>query len=40
MRLEYLNTVVYLLESIMGQIKARDWQVKTAVEWKKFLAGN
>ena len=40
MRLEYLNTVVYLLESIMGQIKARDWQVKTAVEWKKFLAGS
>jgi hypothetical protein len=40
MRLEYLNTIVYFLESIMSQIKARDWQVKTAVEWKKFLAGN
>lgn len=38
-RLEYLDTMIYLLESILGQIKARDWQLKTAVEWKKFLAG-
>lgn len=38
-KLEYLETMIYLLESILGQIKARDWQLKTAVEWKKFLAG-
>jgi hypothetical protein len=38
-RLEYLETMIYLLESILGQLKARDWQIKTAVEWKKFLAG-
>ena len=40
MRLEYLNTVVYLLESIMGQIKSREWQIKNGIEWKKFLAGS
>ena len=39
LKLKYLETMEYLLESILGQIKARDWQIKTAVEWKKFLAG-
>ena len=38
-KIKYLETMIYLLESILGQIKARDWQIKTAVEWKKFLAG-
>ena len=38
-RIEYLEAMIYLLESIMTQLKARDWQIKTAVEWKKFLAG-
>jgi hypothetical protein len=38
-KIKYLETMIYLLESILGQIKARDWQLKTAVEWKKFLAG-
>jgi hypothetical protein len=38
-KIDYLETMIYFLESIMGQIKARDWQIKTAVEWKKFLAG-
>lgn len=38
-KLKYLETMIYLLESILQQIKARDWQIKTAVEWKKFLAG-
>lgn len=38
-RIEYLEAMIYQLESIMSQIKARDWQIKTAVEWKRFLAG-
>ena len=38
-KIEYLETMIYLLESILGQLKARDWQIKTAVEWKRFLAG-
>jgi hypothetical protein len=38
-KIDYLETMIYFLESIMQQIKARDWQIKTAVEWKKFLAG-
>jgi hypothetical protein len=38
-KLDYLETMIYFLESVLGQIKARDWQLKTHVEWKKFLAG-
>jgi hypothetical protein len=38
-KIEYLETMIYYLESILGQIKARDWQIKSAIEWKKFLAG-
>jgi hypothetical protein len=39
MRIEYLEIMVYTLESIMGQIKSREWQIKNGIEWKKFLAG-
>lgn len=39
-KIDYLETMIYLLESILTQIKARDWQLKTAVEWKRFLAGS
>ena len=38
-KIKYLDTMIYLLESILGQIKARDWQLKSAIEWKKFLVG-
>jgi hypothetical protein len=38
-KIDYLETMIYFLESIMGQIKARDWQIKSHIEWKKFLAG-
>jgi hypothetical protein len=38
-KIDYLETMIYFLESVMGQIKARDWQIKTHVEWKRFLAG-
>ena len=40
LRVEYLNTMVYMLESVMQQIKSREWQIKNGIEWKKFLAGN
>ena len=40
LKIDYLNSVIYLLESILIQIKSRDWQLKTILEHKKFLAGN
>ena len=38
-RVEYLESMIYLLESILGQIRSRDYQVKNGIEWKRFLAG-
>jgi len=38
-RIEYLNVMLYTLESILSQIKARDWQLKNAITWKQFLSG-
>ena len=38
-KIDYLETMIYFLESVLGQLKARDWQLKTAVTWKQFLAG-
>jgi hypothetical protein len=38
-KIDYLESMIYLLESILGQIKARDWQLKNAIQWKMFLAG-
>jgi len=40
MKLDYLDTMIYALESIMNQIKARDWQIKNGITWKQFLAGS
>lgn len=39
-KIEYCQSMIYLLESILGQIKARDWQLKNILEYKKFLSGN
>ena len=39
LKIDYLESIIYLLESIMSQLKARDWQIKSHIEWKKFLAG-
>lgn len=38
-RIEYLNIILYTLESILNQIKARDWQIKNGIQWKTFLSG-
>jgi len=38
-RIEYLTAMIYLLESILGQIRSRDFQIKNGIEWKKFLSG-
>ena len=39
-RLDYIDTMVYALEQIMNQIKARDWSIKNSIQWKMFIAGN
>jgi hypothetical protein len=36
---EYLENMIQGVESIMNQVKARDWQIRNTIEWKKFIAG-
>ena len=38
-RIDYIETMVYALESIMTQIKSRDFQLSNGIKWKAFLAG-
>lgn len=38
-KVEYLNTIVYFLESVLSQIRSRDFQIKNAITWKQFLVG-
>lgn len=38
-KIDYLESMIYTLESILNQIKARDWQIKNGIQWKAFLAG-
>lgn len=38
-RLDLIETHVYAIESIMTQIKQRDFQLSNGIKWKQFLAG-
>lgn len=38
-KIEYIKGMVEALESILGQIKSRDWQIRNAINWKQFIAG-
>lgn len=39
-REQYIKTVIYFLESVMGEIKNRNFAIKSAIDWIKFRAGN
>ena len=36
----YIKNMIEAVEAILGQIKSRDWQIRNAIEWKKFVAGS
>ena len=36
---EYLQTVVDYLEKTLKIIGSRDWQIRNAIEWRKFTSG-
>ena len=38
-KIEYIATMVFMLESILVQVKSRDWQIRSAVDFKKFISG-
>jgi len=38
-KIKYIEAVISALESIMNQIKQRDWQIENSIEYKKFISG-
>ena len=36
----YIKNMIEALESILNQIKSRDWQIRNAIQWKQFVAGS
>lgn len=37
---QYIKNMIEAFESILNQIKARDWQIRNAIQWKQFIAGS
>ena len=38
-KIEYLETVVNYLDRTLKIIGGRDWQIRNAIEWRKFTSG-
>ena len=39
LKVEYYNTMIDYLESIIKTIQNRTFQIKNAIEWQKFIRG-
>lgn len=37
---EYLETVIYFLESVLGSLRNRSFDIKNAISWNNYLQGN
>lgn len=40
LKIQYIKNMIDALDSIMNQLKSRDWQIRNSIEWKKFVAGS
>ena len=38
-KIKYLDQMLYWLDQVMKQISNRGFQVKSAIEWEKFVNG-
>ena len=38
-REQYIKTVIYFLESVLGEIRSRSFTIKNIVTWQQFRAG-
>ena len=38
-KIKYLEQMMYFLDQVMKQISNRGFQVKSAIEWEKFVNG-
>jgi hypothetical protein len=39
-RIDYMNIMIGLVESIMNAIKSRQWDIRNSIDHMKFMAGN
>lgn len=40
MRIQYIDVCISTIDSILSQVKQRDWQIRNAIAWKQFIAGS
>ena len=40
LKVQYIEAMHYQLESILNQIKGRDWSIKNHIQWQMFQAGS
>ena len=40
LKIDYYETQLNYIESILKQINNRTYQIKNAIEWQKFIAGH
>lgn len=38
-KLEYYKTLLYMLEQIIKSLNGRNWEVRAAIDWRKFTEG-
>jgi hypothetical protein len=36
----YHEEAVSVIESIMGELKNRNWELKSFIDWERFISGN
>lgn len=39
-KIKFITDTIYQLESILQQIKSRDWSIRNHIEYLKFISGN
>ena len=35
----YMKTMIYFLESVLGELKNRNWNIRAALDWQKWRSG-
>ena len=39
-KIKYMDQILYFLDQVMRQISNRGFQIKSAIEWEKFINGS
>lgn len=40
LKIEYLEVMIFFLDSVMMSLKGRSFDIKNAISWNQYLAGN